>query len=252
MSFSIVESGKLLVVSALLAYSSWADFRRREVDDWVWILFGGSSLLLNLAMLGEILHNPATAYALALDLVLPLGLYWLGAFGGADAKCLVCLGIAYPIIPLGAPVFAVNSTMITVPVATLNNGLLLTLAYLPTNMLLNVKDACRGVPFVDANGVSPLKQLLFFVLLRRMKVFELLESEDSFQFVAENLRDAPLSSFLSPPSMPEQFRNSPACSDRLVYAQFLLPFQGFLLGGYLLALLFGDLLLSTPYLLLGL
>ena len=85
----------------LLAYASWRDWKSREVSNWVWIFLGcAGGFLTGLRVFIWFRPTPFLwGLGLALLTVIALTLYYVGLMGGADAKALICLGLALPTLP---------------------------------------------------------------------------------------------------------------------------------------------------------
>ena len=97
----VLTSVRVLLSIAFLAYASWSDLKRREVDDVVWVVFAPLAFILT--FLQFLLFYQRLLYMYALSFILTLGLsialFYTGMFGGADAKALMCLSLALPIRP---------------------------------------------------------------------------------------------------------------------------------------------------------
>jgi preflagellin peptidase FlaK len=98
---------QLLAVAVTLFFfclGSALDFRSREVDDRVWLVYGPIGLLLTIATL---FIDPSriilTALSAGVAFVLAIGLFYFGLFGGADAKAIMCVGLTIPLVPVGFP-----------------------------------------------------------------------------------------------------------------------------------------------------
>jgi preflagellin peptidase FlaK len=88
---------------SFLIYASWSDFKTREVSNNVWVVFAPMAFLLTFAQFlffppfGDVLQS-MLFYAVSFGVVFlfSLALFYIGAFGGADAKALMCLALAVP------------------------------------------------------------------------------------------------------------------------------------------------------------
>jgi preflagellin peptidase FlaK len=83
-----------------LIYSSWSDIVSREVSDRVWMIFYPVGIVLIairlIAQSGSWLEiTLSVAITVAISLLLP----FLGLWGGADGKSLICLALMNPVIP---------------------------------------------------------------------------------------------------------------------------------------------------------
>lgn len=86
-----------------LIYASWSDFKTREVSNIVWAVFapialGLTALQFFVSFDPQLLHTYVLSFALTS--VISVTLFYAGAFGGADAKALICLSLALPSYPI--------------------------------------------------------------------------------------------------------------------------------------------------------
>jgi preflagellin peptidase FlaK len=97
-TFDAARTG--LVVFFFL-YASWSDYKSREVSDKVWIILGPLSLALTLSELLLYDQSQLIPYGMCFGLtsVFAIVLFYVGGFGGADAKALMCLALALPFYP---------------------------------------------------------------------------------------------------------------------------------------------------------
>ena len=98
-----------LLALPVLAWAAWADLRTRRVPNRAWLplVALGSGLLAVEAW--TVYHGgPASArrlfavrVAVSVGVIVPLGyaFFWLGAFGGADAKALAAICLCFPTPP---------------------------------------------------------------------------------------------------------------------------------------------------------
>lgn len=78
------------------------DLRIREVPDKVWVMYG----LIGLGLIALRLYSGFESIylmviSIVLSVILSLVMAHLGVFGGADAKAMICLSLAVPLVPLG-------------------------------------------------------------------------------------------------------------------------------------------------------
>jgi preflagellin peptidase FlaK len=97
----VLEAGRIVLSLAFFIYASWADWKSREVSNSVWIVLAPIAFALTTVQF--ILFSPELFlnYALSFGITsgLAIILFYLGAFGGADAKALMCLALALPVFP---------------------------------------------------------------------------------------------------------------------------------------------------------
>jgi len=98
----VLDGLRVLVSLIFLAYASWSDLREREVSNKVWVIF--APLALSLTSLQFFVFSPESLYvfvlAFVITSVLSVTLFYAGAFGGADAKALICISMALPSYPI--------------------------------------------------------------------------------------------------------------------------------------------------------
>jgi preflagellin peptidase FlaK len=243
MQLSVVDLARLSVTTVLLSYSSWSDYRRREVEDWVWGVFLIAAVCLDA---GQVMDPNADLVGLGASVVLQcslfVGLYWLGVFGGADAKSLICLSVMFPTLPLGVPMLAGPDIALVLPLSTFVNAVLLSLSYVLLNLAQNIRLIAKGRNWTkDDDGVSPLKSIASFVVLRKMKLSEFIRSRHAFQFATFRLQDARLSSIIQGADRLPAWEGYSLDDDRFVFVQPLIPLQVFVLAGFVTSYLVGTL-----------
>ncbi len=99
----ILSFTRVLVSLVFLAYASWSDFKTREVSNNVWVAFAPTAFMLTFTQflffppIGDFLQS-MTYYGISFAVVsaFSVALFYIGAFGGADAKALICIALAIP------------------------------------------------------------------------------------------------------------------------------------------------------------
>jgi preflagellin peptidase FlaK len=126
---------KILFSLFFLAYSSWSDYKTREVSNRVWLLYGPIALILSLFnfVLYEPSRLPFFGLSFGLTTIIAIALFYLGGFGGADSKALMCIALALPFIPeiTFVPLFSSGISplsQILFPLTVFSNGVLLAAA----------------------------------------------------------------------------------------------------------------------------
>jgi len=133
-------------IITMLLIGSYYDIKKREIDDWVWLLslpaLAVSLYYLYTGALGS--GYAVWAVGLGIVLVLSLALYYLGLFGGADAKALVAIAAS---IPNGAPPFVSQIPIFALTV--LDNAVVLSVFYA---IILIARNLLRAVLAKDYFG----------------------------------------------------------------------------------------------------
>jgi preflagellin peptidase FlaK len=97
---------RIVVSLVFLIYASWSDWKTREVSNNVWIVFAPVAFLLTFAQF--LFFPPFTdtfqsmiRYGIffVITSIFSIALFYVGAFGGADAKALICIALAMPLPP---------------------------------------------------------------------------------------------------------------------------------------------------------
>ncbi|MCS6787774.1 MAG: prepilin peptidase [Aigarchaeota archaeon] len=230
---SPLEALNAAVTTAMLAVASVMDLRRREVDDWVWLLLA-SLTLPSTAYLYVLRHDsdyPLMATAsIAVSTVVALLFYRLGFYGGADAKAVIAIAIALPVSLDG------NRFHPFVPITSLLNGLLISLS-VPSALLaynLLVRPLLKGERvFEGLEGVPAHLKLGALLLGTRV------DWPKSF-WAKVTVGSGKRLSF-SPP-LDDYFSDPSASSSERVWATPGIPLIVFIAVGHVVNLLYGDLL----------
>jgi preflagellin peptidase FlaK len=120
----VIELLRVIVAGATLLLASYYDLKSREVDDKLWLFFAVVGVPLNVYCT---LQRPELLVQELASIVVGCGLgyafFYLGLFGGADAKALICLSLTIPLYPV-----ELNPNMVTsifFPFSVLSNAALL-------------------------------------------------------------------------------------------------------------------------------
>lgn len=93
------DAARVILSLFFLLYASWSDWEQREVSNKVWILFAPLAFSLTLVQLVMFAQELLLKYLLSFTVtsVISVALFYAGAFGGADAKALMCIALALPL-----------------------------------------------------------------------------------------------------------------------------------------------------------
>lgn len=154
---------KAVAVGAMLAFASYQDLKTREIDDRVWLIGGTVGAVLTACEAATAQGYPylLAAFSVALTAVLAFGVYFLGLYGGADAKALLAIAVFFPFSPASQP-----SPFF--PLTVLGNSLLLSVLLVPACLIINLAWALSGRPLFD--GVSASKTRKLVALLTGFRV----------------------------------------------------------------------------------
>lgn len=134
--FDIIRIGICII---FFSYASISDWKKREVSNKVWILFlpiGAVVTLIDAIFNGTAFTWTMTGLSILVTSIMAIALFYLGAFGGADAKALICLSVTIPIHPLNLE----NSPeyLIPFPITVFVNSVLLAALGAPYMLLHNL------------------------------------------------------------------------------------------------------------------
>jgi len=155
-----LEASRVLLSLFFLVLSSWYDFKKREVSNKMWAIYGPASLtLLLLQFFTDYSYNKEGIpiqwlVSIGLTTIIALVLFYIGFFGGADSKALICLSIALPVYPS----FTYEYIMILVP-------------FFPLAVLVN-SVLGSSLLIIVITGYN-----LGLMILKRERLFEGLEEE---------------------------------------------------------------------------
>lgn len=283
----IVEA-KLLVLGAALAVASYQDVKTREIDDRVWLVSGAAGAVLTAA---EIITTPgypllAAGLSALLTAVIAVGVFYLGLYGGADAKALLVAAVTLPLSPWVGAAYAVwrqGSLFVNpfFPLTLLGNALFLSLLLVPSCLAWNLYSRLSGERLFDGVSASPLQKLAALLTAVRVKPstaasvhFNLIErpvvgrenstksktgdsaagSESNAAVQEAGVWELKLFSRISEEDYDrekeEQFR-ALAGIRRKVWATPAIPMIVFLLAGYLVSFIWGDLIFGLISFILG-
>lgn len=100
----ILDAARVVLCLSFLIYASWSDYKTREVSNKVWVTFGpvalaltGSQFLVFSTQPFELIITYVLSFAITSGLA--LAVFYVGGFGGADAKAFMCIALALPIYP---------------------------------------------------------------------------------------------------------------------------------------------------------
>ena len=123
---------KYSIVAAFLLYACVLDLRERRVPNRIWkvmVIAGIPLVIAEFFALTPNFHNVIFASSqFALMFGLAFGLYYLGAYGGADAKAIIVLSLLFPFYPIlkfstfSLPIF--NSGFGVFAFSTLSNSVI--------------------------------------------------------------------------------------------------------------------------------
>ncbi|MEM3439697.1 MAG: A24 family peptidase C-terminal domain-containing protein [Candidatus Bathyarchaeia archaeon] len=245
---SEAASVSLSILAILIA--SLFDLKYREVPDKLWALYAPPAIALTairLSGLGMAVW-PSIA-SMALTLALSLGLYRLGAFGGADAKAFICLALSMPLNPSMLPSGG-NFFHPFFPLTVICNSYLLSLssiAYMAArNLLWALRNPGRGA-FDGLEGEPAWRKAAAVLTGYKMRLGELAAKAHLYYPMEEVILDGGIRrrlriSFSAKEEPGDYFKRLAEIlgESEEIWATPGLPLLAFVALGLLIALLHGD------------
>jgi len=113
----VFDGIRVFLCLAFFIYASWSDLKEREVSNKVWAVLAPLAFALTCTQF--LIFTPDLlqiyAFSFVITSAVSVALFYAGAFGGADAKALICLSLALPypvhfLQPLGfvSPIFPIT------------------------------------------------------------------------------------------------------------------------------------------------
>jgi preflagellin peptidase FlaK len=126
----IFDTARTVISLLFLSYASWSDYKTREVSNTVWIAYAPPAFVLTFLEIWIYEPEELFLYGVCFGLIAVFSviLFYSGAFGGADSKALMCLGLALPFYPaqLFTPIAGENSPIsrMLFPITVFSNAVL--------------------------------------------------------------------------------------------------------------------------------
>ena len=256
---SLLDLIRIFICLLFLSIASLHDLKSREVPDTIWMIFAPLGLTLSLVSMVWSGWNLWTLLSwimiLAITFCLSITLFYLGLFGGADGKALICLAAVMPFRPSlpweGPPARNFIQYFMPPPISTFNNAVLLaTLSIIPI-LIRNLKDYAENKRLFDGlehegfftKALAPLTGYRVDInRLRTGKHHYLLMEEFIRREDGSTIRKLKIFSRLPPDEnwpkldLPTDFYGK-------VWVTPGLPFIIFIALGFLITILVGDLIL---------
>ena len=220
-----VKSIGILAALLMFGIASYTDIKKREIDDIIWIIFGGLSAVL-IFFTPDILHA-ITIVVISL-IVTPIALLvWrMGFFGGADAFALIVLAAL-------APNATFSQSQIN-PFTTLTNAVILSIIPVIVNILRNIISILKHEDiFRDFKNETRKNKIIALFIGYRSK-------NPKFSFSIEkrigNLRKLDFSL--------KNADDTEFCSSPDTWVTPGIPYMIYIFGGFVVQLVYGDMIFN--------
>ncbi|MDC8452134.1 MAG: prepilin peptidase [Candidatus Nitrosotalea sp.] len=218
---------RILAAIVMLGLASLIDLKKREINDGLWIIFSCVAVLLLFASF-DFWHDLKTTGLSLVVSPIALILWRFGIFGGADALCLIVLaGLA--------PMSSLTQSQIS-PFTTLENASILTVIPLFINLGRNVTSVIRGNDIFSGIEESNLKKILAMFVGYRTK-------NPKYGFCIEQITDGRRHLDFSP----KHAEKTLFCNKSDVWVTPGLPYVLYITGGFIIQIVYGDLILNLVH-----
>jgi preflagellin peptidase FlaK len=218
---------RILAAIVMLGLASLIDLKKREINDKLWIIFSCVAVLLLFASSNFWLDLKTIGLSLIVSPI-ALILWRFGIFGGADALCLIVLaGLA--------PMSSMTQSQIS-PFTTLENASILTVIPLFINLGRNVTSMIRGNDIFKDIDESNLKKILAMFVGYRTK-------NPKHSFCIERITDGRRHLDFSP----KHAEKTLFCNKSDVWVTPGLPYVLYITGGFIIQIMYGDLILNLVH-----
>ena len=215
---------RIILALSMLTVGGIYDLWKREVHDYLWIIFGvsGGILLIFEPLQMEVIYS--TLFAL---IITPISIIiWrMGLFGGADAFALIVLAVI-------APQLTISENSVT-PFTTLSNAAILFVIPLLINAFRNLVSTIKGDSIFDGFEEPMLKKIIISFLGHRAKNpkhgFLIEKTENGVKRISLSFHHA---------------ENEEFTKSKDVWITPGISYLLLILGGFLIQLVFGDLILT--------
>lgn len=226
---------QILTSMTMLGIASFLDIRTREVPNKLWTIFLPFSTLVTAL---SIIEDPTQVTLIVTSIVVTSGIalliFYLGLYGGADAKALITLSIAHPI----ASIPPLQTLML--PLTTLTNSLLLMLLSTPIALLKNVhwKTTTHKSLFEGLEQEAVWRKIAALFLC--VKVSR--ASIKPYHMIAEQISEEGARQLKLFQQIPDEDTVIDEKIPEHIFIAYGLPMLPFIFVGYIISLTIGDLI----------
>ena len=220
-----VDSVRVILALSMLGYATYSDLKNREISDFLWVIFGGISVVL-IFFASDMTHL-LTNVGISLIIAPVVIVIWrLGFFGGADAFGLIVLAAL-------VPEFSFSNGLIT-PFTVLTNSVLLSTIPILFNISKNLISLAKHENIFDGfENESKRNKILALFLGHKAKnpkfSFSIEKRNDSNRRLDFSLKNAD---------------NAEFCSSQDTWVTPGIPYMIFITFGFIIQLVYGDIIFN--------
>jgi len=219
------EGLRIVLALAMLGIACASDIKKREISDWIWVVFGAIAAIL--IPFSPNITDELFKIGIAM-IVAPISIIiWrFGLFGGADAFALIVLAALVPSASLAQGTIT--------PFTTLTNAVLLSIIPMLVNVTRNaVLLAIKRDIFEGFNETKKKKIIAMFVGYRAANPkfgFSIEQKQGKYKKLNLSLQHAEYAEF---------------CTKQDTWITPGIPYMIFIAAGFVIQLLYGDIIFSA-------
>lgn len=220
-----VDSVRVVLALSMLGYATYSDLRNREISDFLWVIFGGISVVL-IFFSSDMVHL-LTNVGISLIIAPVVVVIWrLGFFGGADAFGLVVLAAL-------VPEFSISNGLIT-PFTVLTNSVVLSIIPILFNISRNLISLAKHENIFDGleNETKRNKILALFLGYKAKNPkfsFSIEKHDGDNRRLDFSLKNADSAEF---------------CSSKDTWVTPGIPYMIYITCGFIIQLMYGDIIFN--------
>jgi preflagellin peptidase FlaK len=245
----LLDIVRQLLVLSMLGYASFKDIRTREVNDLIWIIFGALGLILDVY---EIYSGSLGIIDLGLSLlfVVLFSFFsgYLGFFGEADLFAFIVLGLLQPVAPnLG--IQYLWFTPLFFPLTLISNAILLSAATSIIVLVSNLITAGGKGPIFSGHESEPVwRKFILLISARKIGIDAVAGPPYHYPLEYVNPGTGELGLRLRPDLSNDEkankiFQDLRNAGYLAIWVSSTLPFLFFLALGYIVSIMFGDIVM---------
>lgn len=220
-----LDSIRIIFALAMLGIACASDIKKREISDWIWIIFGAIAAIL-IPFSGD-LNGTLLKIGIAMIVAPIVLIIWrVGLFGGADAFALIVLAGLVPSITFTHGVIT--------PFTTLTNTVLLSIVPMLVNVTRNAillakkRDIFDG--FEETRGRKILAMFIGYRAAKPKFGFSIEQKQGKKKRLNLSLQHAEYAEF---------------CTKEDTWISPGIPYMIFILAGFVLQLIYGDIIFTA-------
>ncbi len=222
--FIDVTNLRILLAITMLGIASYTDVVKREISDYIWVIFGVASI--GLIFLEPQLDESLFLIGISMIVAPFVILIWrIGLFGGADAFAIIVLAALAPQITL-------SGNTIT-PFTTLTNAVILSIIPLFVNFTRNLIRIATKEEIFEGFDESRSRQILAMFVGYKAK-----NPKHSFSIERKAGKRKKLNLSL------QHAEYAPFCTKPNTWVTPGIPYMLFITGGFVIQLFYGDVIFS--------